>query len=66
MEICEDKGYVTRLPCNCEKICRSLIHQLDSEQWDLAIPKICRTAEMEARQTEGLCKRLNGDKDSYG
>jgi len=64
MEICEDKGYVTRLPRTCEKICSSLLHQLDSEQWDLAVPELCRTAEREGRQSEGLCERLNGDKDS--
>lgn len=64
--MCEDKGYLTRLPCTCENICSSLLHQWESEQWDLTIPEICSTAEMSARQYEGLCKRLNGDKDSFG
>lgn len=33
IEVCEDKGYLTRLPCTCENICSSLLHQWESEQW---------------------------------
>lgn len=49
MEIHEDQGYVTELPWSCEKIRSRLLYQLDSEQQDLATPKICPTAEIKAR-----------------